>query len=617
MPSREIAVKFEPFGKTVHVAPGTRLVDAAHHAGLTIDTPCGGQGKCGKCRVFFVDGPSSASDTERAVLGEEAVAQGMRLACQTRITEPCVIGIPQESLLDSAYQILTASDTSVEIGPGEGLVRKCAVNLPPPSREDPTPDVERLDRALGPLSVDVDVVRELPGRLRGCDWRGTAVFRASRLIDFEPGDTTAALYGLAVDVGTTTLVAALVDLNTGRSIGEASEVNPQTRFGDDVLSRILHATQHEGGLEDLRQAVVETLNDLVGGLAKSTGTERSSVYEAAFAGNTTMLHLLAGIDPRALGQVPFTPAYGRAIEVSASDLGLAIHPRGTVYLFPVIGGFIGGDTVACMVATDITHTQHTTILVDIGTNGEIVLWHDGRLSAASTAAGPAFEGARISDGMRAATGAIEHVAFGEDLEMAVIGGGAPVGICGSALIDLVAGLLECGLLEPSGRFRDADAVPVSCPKPLGARLVEVAGEPAFRLASADQTKTGEPIHLTQQDVREFQLATAAIRAGVGILLGQSGLEPEKVGRLLIAGGFGNYVRRAAAQRVGLFPPGLPGDRIAFVGNASLAGARLALCSSRLRAQAQQLAGLTAHVDLSLDPDFQMAFAMAMGFPDAT
>ncbi len=443
---------------------------------------------------------------------------------------------------------------------------------------------------------------------------GTVPFSRPRLLDFVPGGQPAACYGVAMDVGTTTLVAILLDLQTGQELAIASRVNPQTVFGDDVLTRILHAGRSSQGLEELRRAAIGAADEMIGELADRAGVARQRIYLLTFSGNTTMQQLLAGIDPRSLGEVPFVPATSDPILAPASSLGIGIHPRGTAYVFPVIGGYVGGDTVSGILATGLGEMAGPALLVDIGTNGEIVLAVEGKLTAASTAAGPAFEGARISQGMRGSAGAIERVFFDGVLRTQVIGGVRPAGLCGSGLIDLAAELLRHGAIRPDGRLASADDPPLGLPGDLRRRLVAAGGKPAFLLAEAAETATGKPILLTQQDVRELQLASGAIRAGVEILLRRGGLASTDLDAVLIAGGFGNYVRRASAQRIGLLPPAILQERIRYQGNTSLAGARLAALSQQARRQAEALARRTQHVDLSSDPDFKWAFADAMLFP---
>ena len=629
-------------------------MDAALEAGAVLDLPCGGEGVCGKCRVRVVQGAAEPTACQRAAINGEELAQGVRLACQTIVGGRMTVEIPETSLLSPFHQILAR----IEGAPGtpgpvaEPVVRQVHCRLPSPNRQSDQSDLSRLETAIGPVDVPLDLLRQLPGRLRDADFRGTAVleradpagaeegdsphlpgptygrcppegcfapmgavpFFRQRLLDFVPDGQPAACYGVAMDVGTTTLVAMLLNLASGEELSIASRVNPQTAFGDDVLSRILHAGRSAQGLEELRRAVIRAADEMIGELADRAGVDRGRIYLVTLSGNTTMQQLLAGIDPRYLGEVPFIPATSGPMLAQASALGLGIHPYGTAYIFPVIGGFVGGDTVSGILATGLGEMAGPALLVDIGTNGEIVLAAGGKLTAASTAAGPAFEGARISQGMRGTVGAIERVQFDGVLRTEVIGGVRPAGLCGSGLIDLAAELLRCGVLRPDGRLASADDPPPGLPADLRRRLVAAEGRPAFLLAEAAQTAMGKPILFTQRDVRELQLASGAIRAGIEMLLRRGGLTSADLDVVLIAGGFGNYVRRSSAQRIGLLPPAIPRERIRYQGNTSLAGARLAALSLPARRQAEALARRTRHVDLSADPDFKWAFAEAMLFP---
>jgi uncharacterized 2Fe-2S/4Fe-4S cluster protein (DUF4445 family) len=382
-----------------------------------------------------------------------------------------------------------------------------------------------------------------------------------------------------------------------------------------VVSRIFYATQQPSGLEELRTAIVETVNAMIEELAKAAGVAPGCIYAATFAGNTTMQHLLSGLDPRALGQLPFVPALRSGLRVAAHDLGVRIHPCGEAWVLPVIGGFVGGDTVAGMLATGIAGSSGPVMLIDIGTNGELVLHHNGRLEAASCAAGPAFEGAKVSHGMRAVAGAIEEVCVEEDVAWKVIGGGVPSGMCGSALIDVMAELLRHGVIMPQGLLLTPDQLPGGIPPKVRDRVTHADSGPTFLIARGHETATGRPIELTQRDIREVQLATAAIRTGFTVLLTRAGVRPEDLERVYVAGAFGNYIRCANAQRMGLLPHRVSADRLAFVGNTSLAGARSAATSHEARREAERLAHLAEHVELSRDPTFHEVYVESMFFPE--
>ena len=610
----QIRVVFEPQGRAVFVLAGTTVVEGAADAGLTIDTPCGAAGICGKCRVQITSGASAPAPAEERVFTKQQLKAGWRLACQACIQSPAVIRIPDSSIFASQHQILTQSHTqaAAEVMPS---VRKVYVEMTPPTLSDCRGDLIRLEEKVGHFRVELPAMRRISGLMARCGYKGTAVLADHHLIDFEHGDTSGRCFGAAFDIGTTTVVGVLMDLRTGSEVATASGINPQVSYGDDVVSRIKYSSGSRECLEELRSAIVDCVMSMLRELSAAGGVRMEHIYEIAFAGNTTMQHLLCGLDVAQLGASPFVPPCGRGLLVSAAEMGLAIHPQAAAYVFPVIGGFVGGDTVAGILATELIRKDAPALMVDIGTNGEIVLLSDGKLRAASTAAGPAFEGARIGCGMRGATGAIEKVVLDDDVRVGVIGNAPPIGICGSGLIDLAAELLDLRMISPEGRMLAPDELPEAVPEPLRRRVdMDSAGQPRFHLAGV----AGSPeIVLTQRDVRELQLATGAIRAGITILLKQAGLRASDLKLIFIAGGFGSYIRREHAQRLGLLPPDVDATRIHYVGNTSLAGARWALLSSKARAQAKDLARQTLHVELSQDPDFQMQFAECMIFPEGS
>jgi len=613
MADQQARITFQPQGRTVYVLPGTKVLEAAGRAGLAIETPCGGSGTCGKCRVQMTSGACEACPAARKFLSESQLAEGWRLACQAEVCCDCVVHVPDTSLFGAQHQILAERQQGAA---GEVLpaVRKVYVELAEPTLQDNRADLARLAEKLGPVKSDLAMLRRLPMLLRKSGFRGTAVVTDHHLIDFERGDTTAKCYGAAFDIGTTTVVGSLLDLRDGQELALVSQINPQVSYGDDVLSRIQRTAEDQGALELLRKEISSAVAEMVKELCAQGGVKCRNIYEIAFAGNTTMEHILCGIDVQQLGHVPFVPAHERGLIVPARQLGVPINPRAEAYVFPVIGGFVGGDTVAGMTATKLDELDGPVLMVDIGTNGEIVLAHDGRLWAASTAAGPAFEGARISCGMRASSGAIEKIVFDDDVRFSVIGGAEPAGICGSALIDLAAELLRGRIVSPEGRLLPPSELPGGLPDGIAGRVRAGGdGQTAFLIA---QGPGGSCISLSQRDVRELQLATGAIRAGVNMLLKRAALASADLKRILIAGGFGSFIRRSNAQRIGLLPPDVDHGKISYVGNASLNGAKCALLSTKARLKAEQLARRAEHVQLSEDPAFQTEFVEAMIFPAA-
>ena len=612
MSKQQMRVTFQPSGRTIVVLPHTTALEVAAQAGLTIQTPCGGSGTCGKCRVQFTSGACEPTADDGEQLSDNEIAAGWRLACQTSICEDCVIHVPESSLFASQHQILTeTTGEKAEIVPA---VRKVYVELSPPTLQDDAADLFRLEDRLGTVKASLSVIRDLSRVLREGDFHGTAVVADHHLIGFEKGDTSERCYGAAFDVGTTTVVGSLLDLRNGDEQAIASAMNPQVNFGDDVLSRIEFTSQSSANLHQLQRAILGTISQLIDEMCGKAGISRQDIYELTFSGNTTMEHLLCGIDVVPLGQVPFTPAHARALALSAEELNIDVHSHAAAYVFPIIGGFVGGDTVACMLTTRIAPDDGATMLVDIGTNGEIVLACNDEIYAASTAAGPAFEGARISCGMRATSGAIDKIVMNDDLSCSVIGNVPAVGLCGSSLVDLCSHLLTAGIISTTGRLLPPDDLPDDLPQPLR-RRISVGDDDQTQFLVADDAPD-RPVTLTQRDVRELQLACGAIRAGIRILLKQAGIEPRDLSRVLLAGGFASFIRRSHAQRIGLLPGEIDRERIRYVGNASLNGARWALLSTNARQRAEDYARRTRHIELSQDPDFQMQFADAMIFPDS-
>lgn len=616
-----IRITFHPGSHTVTCLSGALLIEAAARAGLIIDTPCGGAGTCGKCKVRFETEAPSPTATEVVRLTAAERDAGWRLACQTRLLQDACIMAPPESLFSGQHQIQTTSDQDHIRRSADADIFRQYIETAPPALSDDTSDLLRLESALNHrleganmtgLTASLEVLRDLGPALRKAGFRGTATLRDNELIDFEPGDTAANAYALAFDIGTTTLVGALLQVSSGEDLAVASAMNPQTAYGDDVLSRIARTSQDDVALHEMQHCIVKAVRDMATALCAQAGVSTGHVFTVCVAGNTTMQQLFCGLSPASLGVVPFVPLFGRGLTVPAAALNLGVHPRAQTHVFPVIGGFVGGDTVAGLLATGMRELAGPALMVDIGTNGEIVLAHEGRLWAASAAAGPAFEGARISCGMRATKGAIEKVIINNDIEFGVIGGATPAGLCGSGLIDLCGELLKAGALGRDGRLKTGDETDGTLPEPVRARLrAGVNGEPECVLYESGSSR----VSLTQRDVRELQLGAGAIRVGVRLLLKQTGLLPKDLKQVLIAGGFGSFIRRDNAQRIGLIPHELSHERIRFAGNITFSGAKWAALSRQARKQAEILARQTHHVDLSRDEDFALEFAMAMQFPE--
>lgn len=609
MSSNEVQVIFQPSGRSVYVLPGTKVLEAAGRAGIVLLTPCGGQGTCGKCRVTVLDGRQDINCPESELVSELR-DQRFVPACQASIRGPATIEIPEDSRFEHRHRVLV-EDTGrrPSLDPA---VRKIPFQLIEPSNADDRADSVRFSDAVGEAELPVETMRRLPRFLRDNNWKGTAVIASGSVVDLAPDGAPGDTCGVAVDLGTTTVVGTLFDLSNGSELAVASRMNGQIAYGDDVISRIMKIREDPGQLEDIRRCAADTINEIVADLTESADISADDIYDITVAGNSTMQQILCGYDPSALGEVPFVQVFEDAQCLPAADLGLRAHRGARVFVFPQIGGFVGGDTVAGMLASSLDQSKAPVLLIDIGTNGEIVLAHDGDILATSTAAGPAFEGARIVQGMRAAPGAIEKVMIDDDVTLNVIADERPAGICGTALIDAAAGLLRKGILDPTGRILSGDELPDLAPA-LRSRLATDDGQTRFILAAADGADAPD-LCLWQKDMRELQLAAGAIRAGTNILLRTAGVAPGDLSAVLLAGAFGNFIRRSSARRVGLLPD-IPCHLVRFIGNAASLGAKLALLSREQRDYAAELQRKTRHVDLSLDAEFQSEFAMAMIFPE--
>jgi uncharacterized 2Fe-2S/4Fe-4S cluster protein (DUF4445 family) len=613
---RQLRVTFQPSGRSVFVLLGTKIIEAVGRAGINIDMPCGGQGTCRKCRIQITsEAKGSPCQADKDTFSQEELNNGWRLACQTSVQNDMTVYIPEESLIVASQKILTKSRGIEEIQP-KPIITKIYFELAMPTRADNKPDVERLSRQIGEYKLGLKQLRRLPKFLRENEFKGTAVLANYILIDLEPGDTTNRCFGAAFDIGTSTIVGSLLDLCNGSEIAITSGINPQVSYGDDVLSRIEHASSCTDCLYQLHDQVITSINKMIESMCQQKAINREQIYEVVIAGNTTMEHLLCGIDASSLGKVPFIPVHSKAMTFSASELGISVNHHGLVYLFPIIGGFVGGDITAGILVTNLISEKSSYLLIDVGTNGEILIVKGEKVWAASTAAGPAFEGARISCGMRATHGAIEKVVFDDDVRCSTIGNATPVGLCGSGLIDLAAELLNNGLLSTHGQLISGDQLSAQIPDTLKRRIRKNEdGQLEFLFYEQSQGHNDLKVIITQKDIRELQLAVGAIRAGVEIMLRKTDTKVEEIENIFIAGGFGSFIRRNNAQRIGLIPSNVPKNKISFIGNSSLDGAQIALLSTHARRKAEEIAKNASHIQLSLDMDFQTEFANAMIFPE--
>jgi uncharacterized 2Fe-2S/4Fe-4S cluster protein (DUF4445 family) len=600
-------VIFQPGDEEVIATHGDTIMDAAQKGGLILNATCGGRGTCGKCKVK-VEGPISEPTKEEQRTVGPTIDSGVRLACQARILGDIRVTLDPEA----QYKILTKGmEEPIRLAPS---LSKIYLDRTAPSLKDQRPDLERLIESLGvhPSQVSLEILKALPGILRRNDYKATAILNDNKLMGIEGGDTTERLYGVAFDIGTTTVVGTLMDLNTGHEIATSSSLNLQASFGADVISRIDFANREPEGLKILQDKILRVLNSIIGDLTRDAGISPVDIYQVVVVGNTCMQHLLLGVEPKSLAEAPYVPVFSSAMRLSAKELELNISPWGMIYMLPAVAGFVGADTVGVSLATSISRGKAVRLVVDIGTNGEILLGSSQRLVAASTAAGPAFEGAEIKFGMRGATGAIEafQILNGE-VKYKVIGDVAPKGICGSGLIDILAELLRLGIIDKNGRIMGPDEISQDIPYELKKRIVE--GERGYDFVITFGEGGTPDIFITQGDVRKLQVAKAAIYAGIEVLKSHLGVRDSQISQVLLAGAFGNYIRKESAKAIGLIPD-VSLDKINSVGNAAGAGAKMVLLSKIAQMEGESLAKSIEYIELATSLRFQERFVDAMYFP---
>jgi uncharacterized 2Fe-2S/4Fe-4S cluster protein (DUF4445 family) len=600
--------------RAVRVPYGVTLFDAASWNGIAIDSTCGGHGTCKKCRIRIADDPPTPTSLDIRAYTADELRQGWRLACRTTATRDTQVEVPP----------LTTRPKAATVGVGRQVILRPAVQkryleLAEPSLADQASDLERVLAQLDDLEprAELSVLKTLGQTLRAADYKVTAVVVDDVLIAVEPGDTTGRRFGIAFDLGTTTVVATLLDLSTGTPVAVESTLNKQQPFGADVITRISATMMDRGALDKLQQLAQETLAELARAVCEAGGVGPHEVYEVALAGNATMTHLVLGVDPEPLGMAPFILSTRLFPEVLTADLGLAgtTHPRARAVVFPAFGAYVGGDITAGLLASGMDRDARVRLFVDIGTNCEIVLGNREWLLATAAPAGPAFEGAAIRCGMRAAAGAIEVVTMTPDeVGLKVIGDAEPQGLCGSGLVDAVTGLVRLGLLDSSGRFIAEEEAWASVPG-LAGRLTTIGAERVFVLHWRGSRDAAEDsIYLSQRDVRELQFAKAAIATGWSILLEEAGLAEDDVKQVLLAGSFGSYLSPAAAIRIGLVPR-VPVPRVVPAGNVAGEGAKMALLSLRERAGGLALLEEVRYVELSDRADFNDRFVERLSFPE--
>ncbi|MCY4080817.1 MAG: ASKHA domain-containing protein [Caldilineaceae bacterium] len=611
----KVSIEFRPHDKVTRVPPGMTIFNAANWIGLPIDSTCGAKGTCGKCKVRILHGNNGATAADRRIFTEEELADGWRLSCRSEANSDVVCHVPR--LMGNPKAALMGFDRHVILNPN---VYKIPLTLTAPTLEDQRSDFSRIRDALEPegyvVEASLNLLRQLPAVLRRNDWYITAVVVGHELVSVEGGDTSDRVFGLAFDIGTTTVVGMLIDLNSGAPVAVRSTLNGQAVQGADVISRISYTMLHEDGLSELNGVILRTLNGLTAQLLQEGEVAPHEVYEVVTAGNATMQHLFLGVDPEPIGLEPFIPAVEDMVQASAQEVGLDILPQAQVHCLPYLGAYVGADLVAGLLATGLAQNEGVRLLVDVGTNGEIILGSASRTVATAAPAGPAFEGAQIQDGMRASTGAIEAVTiYPEGIELQVIGDVPPIGLCGSGLLDAVAQLRLIGLMLPSGRFVKAEEATKIVSTELARRIIaDEEGRRSFVLAWGDESGSGKPIVLTQRDVRELQFAKGSIAGGIEVVMQELGVEADELIEIFLAGSFGSYINPQSARIIGLVPP-VPVEKIKAVGNAAGEGAKIALLSFRERQVARSLPQIVEYHELSGRGDFNDSFLAVLQFPE--
>lgn len=618
-------VKFDSAPAPITVPTGTLVTEAAHLAGVDILQPCGGQGRCGRCAVQVTEGTVRRRSALR--LSPEDVAAGYALACQSVIEGDAAITVPPQEKIERR---LTTDRTAAAVQAPEGYdpyevqtVRRVRLSLAEPSMEDQTDDWSRLQTALRrqvqftEVEISLMQLRRLGHILRKGDWEVTVILDSEtwdcpncpgRLIDFKPGRVSdlEPLWGIAVDIGTTTVSLWLVDLITGQVRSQVAEYNGQIARGEDVISRIIYSSKGSGA-EELRDLVLETINGLIETACKRVQAQPIDIVKATVAGNSTMIHLLLGIPARSIRLAPFVTAVNHVPTMTARDVGLNTHPDATVDCLPGVASYVGADITAGVLSSGLDDTEKVTIFIDVGTNGEIVLGNKEWLVTVAASAGPAFEGGGVRDGMRATRGAIEEVWINGDTyepTYRVVGGGQPRGICGSGLISLLAELFLTGAVDKGGNVNTS----------LNTPRVRVGDHgPEYVVAWGSESAHGRDICITHVDIDNLLRAKAAIYAGFTVLAESVGIPFEAVEQMLIGGSFGQYINVEKAVQIGLLPD-LPWEQFYFLGNTAIRGAYRALLDRNARERIKEIANRMTYIELSADNTFYEAFTSALFLP---
>jgi uncharacterized 2Fe-2S/4Fe-4S cluster protein (DUF4445 family) len=608
-------VLFEPIGKKIDASANETILEIATRAGVGIRSECGGVQTCGKCRVIVKDrrGLTSLTEKENLLLSQASISEGYRLACAAKISadlDHLTITLPPSSLVRERKFMETGIEGKVKLDPA---FRKLVVAVSKPAIGDRRSDEARLLDSLREryglkrVSIDFSVLKDLPNNLYSTDVVTVVVWDESQLISLEVGDTSGIQYALAIDVGTSRITCSLVDTSTGSRLARKSIENPQISYGEDVMTRASFSQMSGENRVLLQQSAVKGINWLIETLCAENQISPANIYEAVVVGNTVMHHMLLGIETRQLAMSPFEPATKASIHIKSKELGVEINQGGVMTFLPIIDVFVGADAVGDIISTGLHRCRKPTLLLDIGTNTEVMLNYSGIITACSCASGPAFEGVHIEHGMKAVTGAIESLRIGDggfDLSYVVIGGDKPIGLCGSGIVDAIAQLLSRGIIDRVGRFNASSETP---------RLKKLDGVTKFVVAWSEESGTGSEITISQKDITEVVLAKAAIYSACASLMAMRKIEAKDINKILVAGAFGNHLDKNSAKAIGLLPA-VDNQKILFVGNSALAGAEMALRSRSKRLLSEKISESTRYVELATSSDFDQEFTSALWLP---
>ncbi len=609
-------VTFLPSFRKITVAKGATLLEAAQQAGIQMNVVCGGQGKCGKCIVVVKNGTVTFDALQFGkFFSQEEIAGGSCLACKATVEDDVHVLIPDASLIQEQQILVDVSGVRVDFRPA---VWKFSLSLTPPTLNDPSPDLTRLlwgiEKQGGPVMdkiyVPLEVIRRIPKILRESGWKVTATVAlvpgGYRLIDLEKGDTSRQLYGVAIDLGTTTIVAYVRSLVTGDILGVGSNYNRQISYGEDILSRVNFA-KREGGLAMLQGLAAESINAAITAASDAAGIDREDIYEVVIAGNTVMTHMLMEIDPGYMIEEPYVPVVRRYLTSSAGRIGLAVEEDAGVFIFPAVSDFIGGDIIADILACGMAEGEEVSLLIDIGTNFEIVLGNRDWMFSCAGAAGPALEGGEVLFGMRANPGAIERMTIDPDTldpHYTVIGGKKPRGICGSGLIDLLSSLLENCIIDRTGRIDTS----ISC-----TRIRKGTHFPEYVVAWKEETSIGKDIVVTENDIKNLIMSKASVLAACFTLMNQAGIRAGDIHSIIFTGAFGNYITKENAITIGLIPE-VDVGQIRTIGNGAISGANIALVNRKMRRRLDEIAKGIAYIELNAESSFMDEYTRSSFLP---